>query len=532
MSDEVRWVAIYERVSSDDQRERETIKTQTDVIDRYLAMHPNVRVYRRYRDDGVSGTIPMNQRPAGKRLLEDAMNGRFTEIWVTRPDRLGRNEIDLLQLYALLEGLGVELVGIAEPIGDRFVYGIHAVVSAANRRRFLAQSAEGMARAARDGRYCGGIVPLGYKVEGKKQTARLVPSDIVMWRTWTEADVVIQIYGWLVEGWSCRKIADHLSALGVPTVYSKDDRCVKERVGKRKKRTQGVWRAGRIRNLVVNPVYKGEYHYGRRRTRPSSQEPIVAAVPPLVSPEVWGAAKETLARNRIMAKGATRTYVLRSVIRCGLCGLTYSGTVGRNVVWYRCNGQIVGRGKHEGRCKAKSIRGDCLVPLVWGDCVRFLLEPGDIIEELTAELNQTSEAALTEAERQLVEDALGNISGQRDRIIDVYRRGRITADEFDSQMESIGDEEETLRRRLADLVPTEPPTQDMPSEELLSGVRRRLNEGVDDGMRQEIVSLLVRRITVKTEEANGTKRATLIIEYRFPAVANFSTGRGSSLPPS
>ena len=532
MSDEVRWVAIYERVSSDDQRERETIKTQTDVIDRYLAMHPNVRVYRRYRDDGVSGTIPMNQRLAGKRLLEDAMNGRFTEIWVTRPDRLGRNEIDLLQLYALLEGLGVKLVGIAEPIGDRFVYGIHAVVSAANRRRFLAQSAEGMARAARDGRYCGGIVPLGYKVEGKKQTARLVPSDIVMWRTWTEADVVIQIYGWLVAGWSCRKIADHLSALGVPTVYSKDDRCVKARVGNRKKRTQGVWRAGRIRNLVVNPVYKGEYHYGRRRKRPSREDPIVATVPPLVSPEVWDAAKQTLARNRIMAKGAARTYVLRSVIRCGLCGLTYSGTVGRNVVWYRCNGQIVGRGKYEGRCKAKSIRGDWLVPLVWGDCVKFLVEPGDIIEELAAGLHQDSEGALTEAERQLVEDALGNISGQRDRIIDAYRRGRITAGEFDSQMDSIGKEEETLRRRLADLASSEAPAQDMASDELLSQLRGRVHEGMDDGMRQEIISLLVRRITVNTEEVDGSKRATLIIEYRFPAVANFSRGRGSSPPPS
>ena len=247
--------------------------------------------------------------------------------------------------------------------------------------------------------------------------------------------------------------------------------------------------------------------------------------------EVWDAAKETLARNRIMAKGATRIYILRSVMRCGLCGLTYSGTVGRNVVWYRCNGQIVGRGKSEGRCKGKSIRGDWLVPLVWGDCVKFLLEPGDIIEELAAGLHQDSEGMLTEAERQLVEDALGNISGQRDRIIDAYRRGRITAGEFDSQMDSIGKEEETLRRRLADLAPTEPPTEDMPSEELLSEVRRRLNEGLDDAMRQEIVSLLVRRITVKTEEVDGSKRATLIIEYRFPAVANFSRGRRSNSIP-
>ena len=54
---EQRVIATYERVSSDDQRERETIKTQTEVIDRHIALNPDAHVYQRYRDDGVSGTI-------------------------------------------------------------------------------------------------------------------------------------------------------------------------------------------------------------------------------------------------------------------------------------------------------------------------------------------------------------------------------------------------------------------------------------------------------------------------------------------
>ena len=55
-------VAVYERVSSDDQRDRETIKTQTVAIDQYLAAHPEVRVHDRYLDDGVSGSIPLTDR--------------------------------------------------------------------------------------------------------------------------------------------------------------------------------------------------------------------------------------------------------------------------------------------------------------------------------------------------------------------------------------------------------------------------------------------------------------------------------------
>ena len=38
----------------------------------------------------------------------------------------------------------------------------NAVIAANERRKFLERSAEGMNRAAKEGRYTGGIVPLGY----------------------------------------------------------------------------------------------------------------------------------------------------------------------------------------------------------------------------------------------------------------------------------------------------------------------------------------------------------------------------------
>jgi predicted site-specific integrase-resolvase len=50
-----RQVAIYARVSSDDQAERGTIATQLAEIDHWLARNPEVDVVERYLDDGVSG---------------------------------------------------------------------------------------------------------------------------------------------------------------------------------------------------------------------------------------------------------------------------------------------------------------------------------------------------------------------------------------------------------------------------------------------------------------------------------------------
>ena len=60
-----------------------------------------------------------------------------------------------------------------------------------------------------------------------------------------------------VDGWTCPRIASAFNSLGIPTSYCRDGR------GVRGRRTQGLWRSGHIRNLVVNPVYKGILQYGR-----------------------------------------------------------------------------------------------------------------------------------------------------------------------------------------------------------------------------------------------------------------------------
>ena len=92
----LRRVAVYGRVSSEDQRERATIKTQTDELARVLDHVPGVERREPYLDDGVSGTIPLAERDAGGRLMRDAAAGRFDELHVYKFDRLGRDAVDLL----------------------------------------------------------------------------------------------------------------------------------------------------------------------------------------------------------------------------------------------------------------------------------------------------------------------------------------------------------------------------------------------------------------------------------------------------
>src|SRR5918995_3960064 len=83
-------VALYLRVSSEEQRDRETIEIQREFLEQYRNLY-ELEVADVYEDDGVSGTIPLHERPEGRRLLEDAQEGKFETLLVYRLDRLGRS---------------------------------------------------------------------------------------------------------------------------------------------------------------------------------------------------------------------------------------------------------------------------------------------------------------------------------------------------------------------------------------------------------------------------------------------------------
>ena len=509
-------IATYARVSSDEQRERHTVLNQRAALERHLSSNPSLHVFKHYEDDGVSGTIPLEKRPGGGALVRDARAARFSQVWVVRADRLGRDELGLFRIWNFFETLGIRLHATLDNIEDPFTFGIQAVVAAHERRKFYERSDEGLNRAAKEGRYTGGIVPLGYTVSGDRGNRRLVPDDSPMWAGLSAADVVRRIYNHLaVDGWSCKRIAKEFNDLGIPTAYRRAGR------GVRGKRTRETWHPGHIRNLVHNTVYKGLLQYGRRSSKPNGREIISAPVTALVSEETWNAAIATLKRNRIAANNSRHTYLLRSVIRCGVCGLTFCGTWARNKPRYRCNGSMVERGPFTGRCIGASIDGSLLENTVWSDISRFLSQPADLIDELLDESNDAQARAVAEAERVTLTAAREAAQERRMRAIDLYTRGSISSVEFAAIAAEVQQERKKLDERLADHERRNDALADaVASQDVLSEIRNRLDGGLTQAERQEIVQLLVRRITVHTTvPKQGRKQIRIAIDYCFPVVA-------------
>src|SRR4051812_11104393 len=101
-------VACYARVSTEDQAERQTITAQTEFLRRYCDLH-DLPVAGVYVDDGVSGATALEDRPEGRRLLQDAEDGAFTAVLVYRLDRLGRSLTSLLAAHERLDRAGVAI---------------------------------------------------------------------------------------------------------------------------------------------------------------------------------------------------------------------------------------------------------------------------------------------------------------------------------------------------------------------------------------------------------------------------------------
>ena len=333
-SETIQTVAVYARVSTEDQVERATIKSQLDFLRRFVDLH-SLPVVSEYVDDGISGTVPLADRPEGQRLLIDAEARRFGTVLVDRIDRLGRSLRSLLDAHDALDGLGVAIKSATEPfdtsspIGS-FLFQLLASLAELEKSTIAERTSLGRNRVASDGQYTGGSVPFGYALD---ESNRLIPSQRrVPGLEITEADLVRDVFARIASGEATMNSeCARLTALGVPRGrrYGGKDARVVERVA--------GWSTSSLGTILHNPTYKGE---GRIKSRYGT---VQCATPALVDAESWDRAQEALLRNRNLAmKNSKHVYLLRGLIRCQSCGHAYTGSSGKDGRRYRC-GESCGR---------------------------------------------------------------------------------------------------------------------------------------------------------------------------------------------
>lgn len=195
-------VAIYARFSCDKQSEAST-EDQIRLC-RARANHLVAEVVCVHADDGISGSIPVGDRPGGRALLADFLGDRFDTLIVEGLDRLSRDLVESERIVRRLEHRGVRIIGCAdgydsELAGRKVMRQVRSLVNELYLDDLRHKTHRGLAGRVDRG-FHGGGKSFGYRsvpIDGGHKLQ--VDAEQARWVTW--------IFEQYAHGWSVQAIA-------------------------------------------------------------------------------------------------------------------------------------------------------------------------------------------------------------------------------------------------------------------------------------------------------------------------------------
>jgi DNA-binding transcriptional regulator YiaG len=159
--------------------------------------------------------------------------------------------------------------------------------------------------------------------------------------------------------------------------------------------------------------------------------------------------------------------------------------------------------------------------LVWADIESFLLRPEEILDRLREHL------LLQDQERPLRKKELHKLTAQRqqkvaerDRILALFRRGRIDEQVLDQQLDLIQNETATLQEQIDSarraLAIPDRAAQLEAAAKLLQDLRLELDEQpISPELQRRLIETLVESMEARTVERWGVPHSEIVIRYRF-----------------
>ncbi len=339
--------ACYCRVSTEMQREKESIENQRSRLKQYCGDYSIEPAF--YVDDGFSAKD--TKRPALTRLIADIKNGEVKAVLVTKIDRITRSIKDLIDLLELFEEHSVSFKSITQPIDTASAMGrgfVRLLGEFAQLEREITSErvSEDMRHRAEKGVWNGGVMPYGYSRLNKK----LVINE-------KEAKNLQAIFNKYINLESLRGVTHWLNSNSYKT------------------RNGLTWATSSIRRVLSNPTYIGKTWYNKRvssktthrlKNRPK-EEWIVedGKHEAIITKEIYDKVQAILERQFKEPKRKGSHYLLSGLVRCGHCGATLNGytqKIKRNdklkaYAYYKCHNNT---SKGSSVCKGNTIQKDKL----------------------------------------------------------------------------------------------------------------------------------------------------------------------------
>ncbi len=420
--------AIYARVSTDEQASRGTIENQIHSCRDYCEK-AGFEVIEEFLDEGVSGTIPLIERPEGARLIAATDSKSVAVVVVYRMDRLSRDVFEGLTARKRLEA-NVKLEYTDQrfdgtPDGE-LQRNLMASIDQHERDNICIRLQNGLRNKVQlRGGYVASQRPYGYlRLDGN-----LEPHP-------EEAPVVGQMFEWANEGLSSYAIARRLDAEAVPQPES---------TTKPDARNHRGWLHRTVRGFLQNPRYCGRATYG------AGQIPMPC--PALVTPQLFDAVNAGLPTKKANSKRNTKhDYMLQNLLHCAVCGKRYYADTSHNKRVYCCSvvrsgaKEAVGHDGIRTRYSADYLEGavlDWVCRTVWP------LNPDDAFNGIEFEVAEDSASGVSEAAIARLDGVLADLVDQRERTLSALARGVITDSDVSIALAGISEKKEQTEMALA-----------------------------------------------------------------------------------
>ena len=347
---------IYARYSSDNQRE-ESIEGQIRECTAYAEKN-GITVIKHYIDRALSAKT--DNRPDFQQMIKDSEKRLFDIVLVWKLDRFARNRYDSAHYEYLLERNHVKLVSATEPISDSPAGIMVKSMLTGMAEYYSAELSEkvvrGMTENVLKGKYNGGTIPIGFKVDEEK----FFQVDPL------KAPFVVEAFQRYNDGATMKELMNWLNDSGVTT-------------NRNQKFTYNS-----IQTLLTNRRYIGENRF-KDIVMPDS-------IPVIIEKELFDSVQDKIAKNRRAPARhkAEDDYLLTTKLFCGMCGAMMFGECGtsrnKNVHhYYKC-----ANAKRTKTCKKKTVRKEWLEDLVVNetmkmirddDCIRSIVDAVMILQE-------------------------------------------------------------------------------------------------------------------------------------------------------
>jgi site-specific DNA recombinase len=533
----MRMAAIYARVSSEQQREENTIASQTASLIDFANSH-QLEVPKEwvFEDEGYSGATL--ERPGLERVRDLAAEGQIQVVLAYSPDRLSRKYAYQILLIEELARHGVETLFVKSPQGnsaeDQLLVQFQGMIAEYERAQILERSRRGKRHRAHAGEVSVlSNAPYGYRYIRKTDDA---PAAYVIDEA--EARVVRRVYEmYTVDGLSIGEIARRLNREAIPP------------------RKASRWERSVVWGILRNPAYRGVACFGKTRlsarmqmrpqrrrgtTIPSNttghqrprEEWIEIFVPALVTEETFARAQELLYQNRIRSRRRTiAPSVVQGLVGCAKCGYalsrTSTQTSARKIHYYKCIGSDSWRKLGGPVCDNKQfIRQELLDQVVWAEVVRLLQDPVLIQQELDRRLEAARTSDATRKREQSLQSELNHVDKGIERLLSAYQEELLSLEQLRERMPSLRQRKQTLSAELQAIADqANDRAAFLRLAETLTAFLTRLRSAAESLSvieRQKIVRLLVKEILVGED--------TITIRHSIPIPSAPPQNGGSETP--